>query len=175
MKQRTKQKLYKLTSLFLTLMMLFSISVNAFALEPTEETVQEEDEVQLEWIFPEESISETEGASIEEHWLQQYQNWALSQAGVSTMALRGALPSLSYISWASGESNRLKFANGGWLGTPLPKISLNGEVAFCGEWNGIEPSGSYEQSGTGDDPVIKQILANYDKSSKSNATMRQLR
>ena len=33
MKQRTKQKLSKLTSLFLTLMMLFSISVNAFALD----------------------------------------------------------------------------------------------------------------------------------------------
>ena len=173
MKQRTKQRLSKLTSLFLTLMMLFSISVNAFALGPSEETVPEEDGIQVEVIFPEEvtdeSVSEAEEEIMEEHWLQQYQNWALSQVGISTMALRGASPSLSYISWASGEANRLKFSNGGWLGTPLPKISLNGEVAFCGEWNGVEPSGSYEQTGTGDDPVIKQILANYDKSSKSNA------
>ena len=79
MKQRTKQKLSKLTSLFLTLMMLFSISVNAFALEPTGETVQEEDEVQLEWIFPEEVTDEAVSEIVEEitkeHWLQQYQNW----------------------------------------------------------------------------------------------------
>ena len=59
MKQRTKQKLSKLTSLFLTLMMLFSISVNAFALGPSEEAVQEEDEVQVEVILPEEGTKET--------------------------------------------------------------------------------------------------------------------
>ena len=66
MKQRTKQKLYKLTSLFLTLMMLFSISVNAFALGPGEETVPEEDEIQVEVILPEEVTEE----SVPEDFLQ---------------------------------------------------------------------------------------------------------
>ena len=51
----------------------------------------------------------------------------------------------------------------------MPRITLGGQVAFCGEWNGAFPDGSYVQTGEGNDPVIKQILANYDNSGKSDA------
>ena len=70
------------------------------------------------------------------------------------------------ITWSGGQ---LEFANGAYLGSPMPKIYLNGEIAFCGEWNGETPAGDYIQSGQGNDSTIKQILANYDKSGKSNA------
>ena len=69
------------------------------------------------------------------------------------------------ITWSGGQ---LEFANGAYLGSPMPKIYLNGEIAFCGEWNGEVPSGDYIKSGEGNDSTIKQILANYDKSGKSN-------
>lgn len=108
------------------------------------------------------------------HWIQQYQEYVLAQIAASgkirVMAASGSASSTySMISWASGESNRLVFANSIYVGDGIPKISLNGKAAFCGEWNGEMPSGSYIQTGEGDDPAIKQILANYDHLSKSNA------
>ncbi len=70
------------------------------------------------------------------------------------------------IEWSGGN---LEFANGAFLGSPMPKIYMDGGIAFCAEWNGQPPSGDYVQSGEGSDPAIKQILANYDNSGKSNA------
>ena len=116
----------------------------------------------------------------EQHWIQKYQEWALSQQ-VSTFALRrsastfatrssGSSAEFAYIRWGSGgEDDKVKFGNTAWINSPLPKIYLDGEIAFCGEWNGEEPSGSYIQSGEGSDRVIKQILANYDQSGQSDA------
>jgi len=110
-----------------------------------------------------------------EHWLQQYQEYVLSQMEGSPFGPRkaraagSASASYSMISWASGTENRLTFANGAYLGDGMPKIKLGGEVAFCAEWNGTPPSGSYTPTGEGDDPEIKQILANYHNSGKSNA------
>lgn len=110
------------------------------------------------------------------HWLQQYQEYALSQINNETSSPRkaraafgSASPHFTIISWASGTKNRLTFANGAYLGDGMPKITMNGKVAFCAEWNGVAPEGDYIQDGTGNDPVIKQILANYDNSGKSNA------
>lgn len=105
------------------------------------------------------------------HWLQQYQQAALeaSQSPIpqahSARAATGS-PSYSMIEWSGGN---LEFANGAFLSSPMPKIYLDGEIAFCAEWNGQHPSGDYVQSGEGSDPAIKQILANYDKSGKSSA------
>ena len=105
------------------------------------------------------------------HWLQQYQQAALetSQSPIpqahSARAATGS-PSYSMIEWSGGN---LEFANGAFLGSPMPKIYLDGEIAFCAEWNGQHPSGDYVQSGEGSDPAIKQILANYDNSGKSSA------
>lgn len=105
------------------------------------------------------------------HWLQQYQQAALAASGMTMLRSRSvrassASPSYSMITWSGGQ---LEFANGAYLGSPMPKIYLNGEIAFCGEWNGETPAGDYIQSGQGNDSTIKQILANYDKSGKSNA------
>ena len=116
------------------------------------------------------------GTPEPKHWLQLYQEYALSQINKETSGPRKARaasgsvsPHFTIISWASGEENRLAFANGAYLGDGMPKITLNGKVAFCAEWNGVAPEGDYIQSGEGSDPAIKQILANYDNSGKSNA------
>ena len=112
--------------------------------------------------------SQEDDASV--HWLQQYQQAAMGAADMTMQRSRSARassasPSYSMITWSGGQ---LEFANGACLGSPMPKIYLNGEIAFCGEWNGEVPSGDYIQSGEGNDSAIKQILANYDKSGKSN-------
>lgn len=105
------------------------------------------------------------------HWLQQYQQAALEASrspmprSRSNKAATGS-PFYSMIEWSGGN---LEFANGAFLGSPMPKIYLDGEIAFCAEWNGQHPSGDYVQSGEGSDPAIKQILANYDNSGKSKA------
>jgi len=108
------------------------------------------------------------------HWLQKYQEAMLAQlsSGPSEMKKTRAAsnkPSLTMIYWASGEENRLVFANGAYLGSPMPRITLNGEVAFCGQWNKEKPDGDYTQAGIGTNPAVKQILANYDNSGKSYA------
>ena len=105
------------------------------------------------------------------HWLQQYQQAALEASrnpmpqSRSNKASAGS-PSYSMIEWSGGN---LEFANGAFLGSPMPKIYMDGGIAFCAEWNGQPPSGDYVQSGEGSDPAIKQILANYDNSGKSSA------
>ncbi len=107
------------------------------------------------------------------HWLQEYQEAALAQVQTQASdpqrvraASGTAKPSYRMIHWTSGEENRLVFANGAYLASPMPRITLNGETAFCGEWNGKNPGGDYIQTGEGSDPDIKQILANYDNSGK---------
>lgn len=120
----------------------------------------------------EEKEPEGAGGDAPVHWLQQYQQAALEAYQKSTMQrartakASGAGASYSMIQWSGGQ---LEFANGAYMKGPMPKIYLNGKIAFCAEWNGQNPSGDYVQSGEGSDPVIKQILANYDKSGKSNA------
>ena len=103
------------------------------------------------------------------HWLQQYQKAALEASqrpmARSARAATGS-PSYSMIEWSGGN---LAFASGAYMGSPMPKIYLDGEIAFCAEWNGQQPSGDYTPSGEGSNPVIKQILANYNNSGKSNA------
>ena len=107
------------------------------------------------------------------HWLQEYQEYVLSQMNAGPRKARAASgsarPSYRIISWASGTENRLTFANGAYLGDGMPRITLNGKVAFCGEWNGAFPDGNYVQTGEGNDPAIKQILANYHNSGGSDA------
>ena len=156
MKRTTK----RLLCLLLSVMMLATmLPVSAFAAEP-------EDGPQV----LDSGIPDGKG----KHWLQEYQEYVLAQlenSGPRKAPRAGATnrPSYSLIHWASGEENRLKFANGAYTGSPMPKITLKGEVAFCGEWNGEFPSGDYIQTGEGNDPAIKQILANYHNSGQSNA------
>ena len=111
------------------------------------------------------------GEDKEKHWLQLYQEWAMGQMEVITFSRRSSsTPEISMITWGGGApSDAVYFANGAYINSPLPKIYLNGGIAFCGEWNGLTPGGSYEQIGNGSDTRIKQILANYDKSGKSSA------
>lgn len=155
-----KKEIKRLFSLLLSVMMLVTmLPVSAFAAESGD--------VQDSGIPAE---NETR------HWLQQYQEYALSQISREASGPRKARaasgsvsPHFTIISWAGGTENRLTFANGAYLGDGMPKITLNGEIAFCGEWNGVAPEGDYIQTGEGNDPAIKQILANYHNSGKSNA------
>ncbi len=133
-----------------------------------EEMIPENTEFEVTEELPEEAEEE------ELHWLQQYQQAALAgfpQTASSRRAGRAgtATPTYSMISWTNGKENGIRFANTAWAASPMPKIYMNGEIAFCGEWNGQIPGGSYSQVGEGNDSTIKQILANYDKSGKSNA------
>lgn len=103
------------------------------------------------------------------HWLQQYQEWAMSQPGGMALFATGS-PSFTPLNWGSGQvADRVTFANGAFINSPLPKISMSGDVAFCAEWNGLSPSGNYTSVVDGSDSRLKQILANYDNSGKSNA------
>lgn len=154
-------------------------SVEPDAAPPTEEPPQEAEGAAEEELPADPTIGESgEGNHPEEppkgdapvHWLQQYQQAAL-EASCSPMRSRSSKaatgsPSYSMIEWSGGN---LTFANGAYMGSPMPKIYLDGEIAFCAEWNGQQPSGDYTPSGEGSDPAIKQILANYDNSGKSNA------
>ena len=126
----------------------------------------------------EEKEPEGSGGDAPVHWLQQYQQAAMEayQKGPmlrsrSAKAATGS-PSYSMITWSGGN---LEFANGAFIGSPMPKIYLNGEIAFCGEWNGQNPSGDYVQSGEGSDPVIKQILANYTSPARATPITRRHR
>lgn len=93
-----------------------------------------------------ESSPASEEDDVSAHWLQQYQQAAMAAAGTSMLRSRSAVrassasPSYSMITWSGGQ---LEFANGAYLGSPMPKIYLNGEIAFCGEWNGETPAGNY--------------------------------
>ena len=155
MKRMTEQ----LLSLLLSVMMLVTMfPVSAFA---TEQEIID-------------SGTPPQSEDAPKHWLQEYQEYVLSQLNDSSgprkaRASGKVSPSYRIIPWASGEENRLVFANGAYLGDGMPRITLNGEVAFCGEWNGVPPSGDYIQTGEGSDPAIKQILANYHNSGKSDA------
>ena len=159
MKRMTK----RLLSLLLCVMMLVTmLPVSAFATEPGGS----------QQFMDSGTPPQSEGTP--KHWLQQYQEAVLAQLSASPQKMRAmsaqtSTPDFKLILWASGEENRLTFANGAYSGSPMPRITLNGKVAFCGEWNGQSPEGEYIQTGTGNNPAIKQILANYDNSSKSNA------
>lgn len=159
MKRMTK----RLLSLLLCVMMLVTmLPVSAFATEPGGS----------QQFMDSGTPPQSEGTP--KHWLQQYQEAVLAQLSASPQKMRAmsaqtSTPDFRLILWASGEENRLTFANGAYSGSPMPRISLNGKVAFCGEWNGQSPEGEYIQTGTGNNPAIKQILANYDNSGKSDA------
>ena len=100
------QKMTKrLLSLVLSVMMLVTMMpVSALAAEPAES----------QRVFD----SGTPGGDQPKHWLQEYQEYVLSQLEASASGPRkaraagSASPSYRIISWAGGESNRLVFANG---------------------------------------------------------------
>ena len=88
-------------------------------------------------------------------------------------AARAGSGDLTYrlLTWTPGEANWLVFNTtppaylGG--GDGLPRITYKGKTAFCGHFNGSPPGGSYNPT-EGSDPVIKQILANFDNSDQSD-------
>ena len=120
--------------------------------------------------------------SVERHetdWVQEYLDFAAAYMARSNFGPRrvsatasGVSPVLVPITWTgerlewdSGDPTRPYFFGGS---PGIPRISLNGEVAFCGQFNQKDPGGSYTPTGEGNDPVIKQILANFDHSDQSD-------
>lgn len=158
-----RKSMNRILSLLLCVIMLVTmLPVSAFATE------QENDQQFMDSGVPPQ-LEDTP-----KHWLQQYQEAMLARLSSGSSEMKKAraasnTPSLTMIYWAEGEENRLTFANGAYFGGPMPRITLNGKVAFCGEWNGKSPDGEYIQTGIGNNPTIKQILANYDNSGKSNS------
>ena len=171
-----KKHLKRILSMVLCITMLTGIMpTSALGLENVT-AIGESSVQQLDSGLPKENTEEPPKTPEEKpldteepiHWIQQYQDRVLGQMNTRSLA-RAATPTYTLITWGSTEADTLHFANGAYLKSPLPKIYLNGEIAFCGQWNGQNPGGSYEQIGNGSDTVIKQILANYDKSAKTNA------
>lgn len=150
--------------------------------EMTEEASETEEEILEPVNDPEEEVTEEptigqssldpseENGNVSAHWLQQYQEAALAQMlQPTTFAMRrssGGTASYSMIEWSGGQ---LEFANTAYMGSPMPKIYFNGDTAFCYEWNGEQPSGTYTLSGEGSDNAVKQILANFEASGGGNA------
>ena len=114
------------------------------------------------------------------NWLQEYVKSVLENGrpensfGASMFrAPRAGGSDLTYklLTWTPGEANWLVFNTtppaylGG--GDGLPRITYKGKTAFCGHFNGSPPGGSYSPT-EGSDPVIKQILANFDNSDQSD-------
>jgi len=99
-----------------------------------------------------------------ESWIQDYQ-----QAAASWAAQRNAgSPTVTNITWGAGAvSDRIVFSGGQYLGSPLPRITFQGEPAFCYEWNGQSPVGDYSLGGEGTNPRIRQILANFLASNRN--------
>jgi len=143
---------------------------------------EEGDNSSFEENTTEQPSSDDSAEGQDENWLQSYVDAVLAymQASSSTSsparvgmmrAAASASPDLSFIAWSGDD---LKMGSGSdpahMSGSPgMPRNSLNGEVAFCGQWNGVAPGGSYTPTGEGSDNTIKQILGNYDNSSKSDA------
>ena len=113
------------------------------------------------------------------NWLQDYVDMvlALGQPAMPFSLMRAPRAStplaFDWINWSGGD---LRMGIGGsnpahMAGNPgMPHMSLNGDVAFCGEW-GRNPSNGdmYTPAGEGSDNRIKQILANYDNSAQGEA------
>jgi len=92
-----------------------------------------------------------------ESWIQDYQRtaemWARQRAGS---------PTVTNITWGSGAvSDRIVFSCGRFIGSPLPRITFQGQPAFCYEWNEQAPGGNYHLGGEGTNPRIRQLLANF--------------
>ena len=105
--------------------------------------------------------------SIFAHYAQAATPFGLLRAPRASNAL-----SFTAISWTGGD---LMMGLGGsnpahLAGSPgMPRMSLNGEVAFCVQWGRNPNNGdSYTPSGEGNDNRIKQILANYDNSAQGD-------
>ena len=105
--------------------------------------------------------------SIFAHYAQTATPFGLLKAPRASNAL-----SFTAISWTGGD---LMMGLGGsnpahLAGSPgMPRMSLNGEVAFCVQWGRNPNNGdSYTPSGEGNDNRIKQILANYDNSAQGD-------
>ena len=153
----------RLLNLLLCVMMLVTmLPVSAFATEPGSH----------QQFMDSGTPPQSEGTP--KHWIQQYQEAVLAQLSAESSGIKKTRaisnsPTFTKIYWDDGEENYLTFANGAYSGSPMPRITLNGKVAFCGEWNGQSPEGEYIQTGTGNNTTIKQILANYDNSGKSNS------
>lgn len=119
-------------------------------------------------------------AEVSPDWLRDYLeavfSWEQAAAAPFRMmraasASGGSTATFTRIKWPTGsESQRLIFGQTSYIGggNGIPRISLNGDVAFCGQYNENDPGGSYTPMGEGSDNRIKQILANYDNSDKSN-------
>ena len=88
----------------------------------------------------------------------------------SMVAMAAESLSKKPLTWGNGnESDRLVFANTTWINSPMQRVMLDGKIAFCVEWNGMVPNGNYQLQGYVNDSAIKQIVANFDATSKSDA------
>ncbi len=153
------------------------------SLEPVLDQFQ--DDQKEENTAPDEGVGSTvdpvvDPTDVSPDWLRDYLetvfSWEQTTAAAPFRMMRaaragGSSATFTRITWPTGsESQRLIFGQTSYIGggNGIPRISLNGEVAFCGQWNEHDPGGSYTPIGEGSDERIKQILANYDKSDKSN-------
>ena len=134
---------------------------------PTDESSSSTGDTQAEQPgeIPEDDL--TLGTSgLKDSWLQEYQKEALTWPSLNQRARAARVANVPETTPLTWSGDHITFANGAYIGSPIPKIYFNGEVAFCGEWNGLSPSGSYHEITSGNDSTIKQYLANFDKSSK---------
>lgn len=73
-------------------------------------------------------------------------------------------------------SGDIRLSNGAFIRSPFTRIGVDAQLisqyeedAFCGEWNGKDPGGTYSEPREGNSPRIKLILTNYYNSDKSHS------
>jgi len=101
-------------------------------------------------------------------WATNFREWAIIQS-----RMRSGSVSTTPINWADGQSNAIWLGGttettGYYISSPMYKVSFDGKTAFCAEFNGMQAGGNYDDGSAGGSSAIKQILANYDASAKSN-------
>ncbi len=107
------------------------------------------------------SVASSGDIEFVDTWIQEYQEWAMNYRPARTRAAGGS-PTYSSITWGSDTPvDRITFSNGAYINSPLPRITFNGQAAFCYEWNGQDPTGTYTEQGAGTNSSVKKYLAAY--------------
>lgn len=150
--------------------------------ENNEETSNVDDSLDSDNLPPvddtptDENTSENEnaGGMIELPWAANLNAAAAAQAhmiqpfGAGDEGGSGKV-SFTTLDWATGDGTASVTIGGVYYYAQIQKITYDGDTAFCAEFNANQPGGTYVLDGEGNDEYIKQVIASYEASGKTNS------
>ena len=116
-------------------------------------------------------LGDTISEGTELKWAVNFEK-SMEAAESTPMLFSERISDVTYrnVNFGSNSSEYIWFGpvNRGYYVGIMNYIKYKGKVSFCGEFNGNAPSGSYDDGVEGRSQKIKQIIACYEASSKSN-------